>query len=231
MDRRLNIGARTVNFHEHAAFKADLLLTGQIRKWLREVADKDEDGCWIWRGGVTGKSEAPVMARPRALPAIESRPISQITVRKLLGVHYHGEPKARHVYIVQCGKDRCVAPECIKLVSRSKLNAMTSSVAGHQKRITQRKAIAKMRRERSPVSMDHVMAIRAEYATIKRGNGGPHMKSTPGKLAFYKRWAADIGCDWKTVQNISLGVTWNPALDAANEGVGMFSGLLSRNAA
>ena len=110
----------------------------------------DEVGdCWIWRGAVSHGTA----------PAINIDGKSTNVRRFVVGL-LGRQTKGRYVTAC-CGAPLCVAPDHLRVVTRSQLNTMAARRTGYGQNLARAAKIAQARRSRAHLSPELVQMIRS----------------------------------------------------------------------
>ena len=114
---------------------------------IRDRCDEVGD-CWIWKGAYSHKA-----------PAINiggrSTSVRRFVAQALLG------RQTKNRYVTNCCGDLlCVAPDHLRVVTRSQLNAMTAERTGYGKSLTRSVKLAEASRRRARLSPELVQMIR-----------------------------------------------------------------------
>lgn len=109
----------------------------------------DEVGdCWIWRGACSHKA-----------PAINIGGMSTSVRRFIAGTLQGKSIKGRYVTVC-CGEPLCVAPDHLRVVTRSQLNTMAARRTGYGQNLARAAKLAQARRRRARLSPELVQMIR-----------------------------------------------------------------------
>lgn len=110
----------------------------------------DEVGdCWIWRGALSHGSQPAININRR------STNVRRFVAEALLC----RQTKGRYVTAC-CGEPLCVAPDHLRVVTRSQLNTMAAERTGYGQNLARAAKLAQARRRRARLSPELVQMIR-----------------------------------------------------------------------
>lgn len=109
----------------------------------------DEVGdCWIWRGALSHGTQPAINIDRRST-----------SVRRFVASLLGRQTKNRYVTSC-CGDPLCVAPDHLRVVTRSQLNKSAAERTGYGKSLTRSVKLAEARRRRARLSPELVQMIR-----------------------------------------------------------------------
>jgi hypothetical protein len=120
--------------------------------------EETEEGCLLWNGGMAKRY--PIAQEPAPDRAHGQR---QIHVRRKVWELAKGKPAPagpRYVLVAKCGEERCVAEDCLKLITKGE-RLKQAVKAGAFQSLVFRARVAAARRRNSKLSDDGAAEIRS----------------------------------------------------------------------
>ena len=117
---------------------------------LETIFDKciDDGGCWIWQGGLGHGT--PMLSHER----------QPIPVRRYIAEHIQGRQVGKLLATARCMNRLCVAPDCIELVTRARLQKRWADHLMYSQNPVRNAKIAAVKRSQSPHSEEVVQKVR-----------------------------------------------------------------------
>lgn len=194
-----------MNRFERDRFAADQFMRGEYEGWLADrVTPDDETGCWIWDLG--SSHGIPKTRMPLVLPSLPrsvSRPRS-VCARRVVWEMFTGKsvkPGQVAYRRIRCANCLCVNPDHI-LVGTPREASLAAAARGdfnwsEARKIRERLAA---RERQGKMTVEAIERIRRECAAAPMERG---KRKASGKMATYKRLAAELGVSWQTVSAVA----------------------------